>query len=46
MSCKTLLLGAAAALSLATAAWAESAIMVVDPSIRTARPGARSASPT
>lgn len=40
MSCKTLLLGAAAALSLATAAWAESAIMVVDPYIRTARPGA------
>ena len=40
MSFKSILLGAAAALTLTTAAWAEDAIMVMDPYARTSRPGA------
>ena len=40
MSFKSMLLGAAAALTLTTAAWAEDAIMVMDPYARTSRPGA------
>lgn len=40
MSFKSILLGATAALTLSTAAWADGAIMVMDPYARTSRPGA------